>query len=204
MGEPVVIDAGPALNFFATNSERLMFSVVGQIAVPETVVGELLGKARLPRFAHAEKVWRKVQPTKLVEVLDDDPDDDALDRAVRRLSSMPIEQRLRHPKDAGETMVIAHGVVRAEAGADIVLLIDDGGGLDLAAREAARLQRLARSDDRTGASANATTACLRSGRRTCCRRESGSLRRIHERSSGSGMSARCASDRSASRPSAQR
>lgn len=41
---------------------------------------------------------------------------------------MPIEERLRHSKDLGEVMVIAHAVVAAEAGDTMVVLIDDGAG----------------------------------------------------------------------------
>lgn len=39
-------------------------------------------------------------------------------------------------------MVIAHAAVAAEAGEDVVILIDDGDGVDRAAKEAKRLQRL--------------------------------------------------------------
>ena len=39
-------------------------------------------------------------------------------------------------------MVVAHAVVAAEAGATIRVLIDDGGGREMAAAEAERLDRL--------------------------------------------------------------
>lgn len=46
------------------------------------------------------------------------------------------------PKDLGETMVIAHAVVAAEAGESVTVLIDDGPGIRTATTEIARLQRL--------------------------------------------------------------
>ena len=41
-----VIDAGPGLNFFALNKERLLITILGQLSTPETVRNEILRKAR--------------------------------------------------------------------------------------------------------------------------------------------------------------
>ena len=48
-------------------------------------------------------------------------------------------------------MVIAHAVVMAEAGNDVYVLIDDGGGRKLAGSEARRLDRLRRAGRKVGA-----------------------------------------------------
>ena len=53
-----------------------------------------------------------------------------------------MEERLQQSRDLGETMVIAHAVVAAEAGADVIVLIDDGLGAQTATREIRRLRRL--------------------------------------------------------------
>jgi hypothetical protein len=65
-----------------------------------------------------------------------------LARVVNRIARQPMSERLKHSKDLGETMVIAHAVVAAEQGADVVVLIDDGLGAQTATREARRLERL--------------------------------------------------------------
>jgi hypothetical protein len=61
-----------------------------------------------------------------------------------------MAERLRHSKDLGETMVIAHAVVAAETGADVIVLIDDGLGAQLATREIRRLDRLRAGGSATG------------------------------------------------------
>jgi hypothetical protein len=53
-----------------------------------------------------------------------------------------MQERLRHPKDLGEIMVIAHAVVAAQAGDTVTVLIDDGSGARIATSEISRLQRL--------------------------------------------------------------
>lgn len=53
-----------------------------------------------------------------------------------------MKQRVKHPKDLGETMVIAHAVVAAEAGQTVTILIDDGPGAHTATAEISRLERL--------------------------------------------------------------
>ncbi|GLY99491.1 hypothetical protein [Actinoplanes sp. NBRC 103695] len=52
-----------------------------------------------------------------------------------------MAERLRQSKDLGETMVIAHAVVAADAGADVIVLIDDGLGAQTATGEIRRLDR---------------------------------------------------------------
>lgn len=134
-----ILDAGPGLNFFATNKERLLFSVLGPLCVPETVETEIIRKARTdPRFAAAKTVWNKL-PDRLMEVLSDDLTDE-LAAAVERISGIDPEARMRRLADLGETMVLAHASVAAEAGTEVLVLIDDDGGQQDFVREVRRLQ----------------------------------------------------------------
>jgi hypothetical protein len=135
-----IIDAGPSLNFFAANKERILISVLGELSAPETVKQEVQRKASVDqRFARAITVWRKLEP-KWVEILPDDVTP-PLSAAVQRICRVPMAERLRERKDLGELMVLAHAAVFAEAGEDVTVLIDDGGGVQLANAEAARLTR---------------------------------------------------------------
>jgi hypothetical protein len=141
MNNRPIIDAGPALNFFSVNKERLLISVLGRLSTPETVAGEVLRKARSDhRFKSSEAVWNRLIPDWL-EVLSDDVTPE-LAVVVNRISGLPISQRKKQAKDLGETMVIAHAVVAAEACAEVVVLIDEGAGARIATAEKRRLERL--------------------------------------------------------------
>ena len=136
-----IIDAGPSINFFSINKERLLFSVLGALSAPEAVKKEVLRKAHQDkRFSAAGRVWRKL-PSSLLQILSDDETKE-LSIAVERINGIPFTQRMHFSKDLGETMVIAHAAVAAEAGEDVVILIDDNDGIRRAAAEAKRLQRL--------------------------------------------------------------
>ena len=142
MTDPVIVDAGPALNFFSINKERLLLDAIGKIAAPETVAGEIRRKAlRDARFKAAADVWTKLEQTAWLDVLSDAVTPE-LASAVQRITRIPMAERLRQGKDLGEVMVLAHAAVQAETGRDVVVLIDDAGGARLAAIEGARLQRL--------------------------------------------------------------
>ncbi|SNU00477.1 hypothetical protein SAMN06298212_1027 [Ruaniaceae bacterium KH17] len=135
------MDAGPGINFFSINKERLLFATIGAIAIPEAVETEIMRKARQDqRFVAAERVLKKVPPH-LLEILSDDYTDE-LGGVVSRIAGMPLERRMHSSKDLGEMMVVAHAVVAAELGADILVLVDDQGGRRMIARESARLDRL--------------------------------------------------------------
>lgn len=136
-----IIDAGPGPNFLSINKERLLFGTLGPLSAPETVEQELLRKAGAEqRFRPAARIWQRL-PSRLMEVLPDDQTPE-LSAVVHRMTSIPLEERARQRKDLGETMVIAHAVVAAEAGDDVTILIDDGGGARAAAAEIRRLRRL--------------------------------------------------------------
>ncbi|MBN9128265.1 MAG: hypothetical protein AB7I38_18155 [Dehalococcoidia bacterium] len=145
-----VIDAGPALNFFSTNQERLLLATLGPISTPETVRDEVLRKARADaRFEPAERVWNRL-PARLLEILSD-AENPELNAAVTRISQLPMAERSLRQKDYGEIMVIAHAVVAAEAGHTVTVLIDDGEGTRLATTEIERLDRLRTSGSSVGA-----------------------------------------------------
>jgi hypothetical protein len=105
------------------------------------VEDEVLRKAAQDqRFRPAAAVWRKLTPA-WIEILPDDVTPE-LARVVNRIAQQPMPERLKRSKDLGETMVIAHAVVAAERGAEVIVLIDDGLGAQAAAREIRRLERL--------------------------------------------------------------
>ncbi|MER5671979.1 hypothetical protein [Pseudonocardia alni] len=136
-----VIDAGPALNFFATRQERLLFGILGRLSTPEVVRDEVLRKARTDRrFDAAGVVWQRAEPN-WIEVLSDDVTPD-LDRVVARVAGESLRDRRRRGRDLGELMVVAHAVVAAERGLVVTVVIDDGEGARIADRERRRLVRL--------------------------------------------------------------
>ena len=142
MIDPAIVDAGPALNFFSINKERLLFDAIGRIAVPETVAGEIAGKAHGDaRFRAAADVLAKLSKTDWLRVLSDEVTPD-LAAAVLRITAVPMAERMTQAKDLGEIMVVAHAAAQADTGRDVSVLIDDGRGARLAAIEAARLRRL--------------------------------------------------------------
>lgn len=64
MSHPPIIDAGPGLNFFSINKERLLVGVLGPLSAPESVRDEVFRKSRQDeRFRAAAAVWRKLTPT---------------------------------------------------------------------------------------------------------------------------------------------
>jgi hypothetical protein len=141
MSHPPIIDAGPGLNFLSINKERLLIGVLGPLSAPDAVQAEVFRKSRQdPRFRSAAPTWRKLAP-KWIRILPDDQTPE-LAAVVHRITRQPMSERLRHSKDLGETMVIAHAVVAAEAGATVVVLIDDGLGARMATAEIRRLDRL--------------------------------------------------------------
>lgn len=145
-----IVDAGPALNFFAAGQHRLFFQCMGGVSVPETVRDEVLGKAaRDGRFQHAQRVVSKL-PERLWNVLPDTVTND-LNQVIVRLERMPMDERLRTRRDLGETMVIAHAVVAAQKGQEVWILIDEIRGTRVAFAEKRRLERLRLSDPSVGA-----------------------------------------------------
>jgi hypothetical protein len=139
-----IIDAGPSLNFLSIRKERLLIATMGKLSAPESVQTEVFRKSDQDvRFRAAAGVWRRLTPV-YIDVLSDEPTE-GLSRVVHRITDQRMAERLRQSKDLGETMVIAHAVVAAEGGADVIVLIDDGRGAEDATRESRRLRRLRES-----------------------------------------------------------
>ena len=151
-----IIDAGPGLNFLSINKERLLIAVLGPISAPETVRDEVFRKSRQDdRFRAAATVRRKLAG-RWIQILPDDVTPE-LAAVVQRISGLPMAERINHPKDLGEIMVIAHAVVTAESGHPAIVLIDDGPGAAIATSEIRRLQRLASSGRAVGSITLAST-----------------------------------------------
>ncbi len=149
MSSRPIMDAGPGINFLSIHKERLLFATLGALSIPETVRDEILRKSVTdPRFSASESVLKKL-PEQLLNILSDDVTNE-LATAVERICGLPFSERTSVPKNLGETTVIAHASIAAEAGDDVIVLIDDGDGCRLAAREAARLDRLHRAGKPVG------------------------------------------------------
>jgi predicted nucleic acid-binding protein len=156
MTQRPIIDAGPGLNFLSINKERLLIAMLGQLSAPAAVEVEVLRKAAQDqRFRPAAATWKKLTPT-WIQILPDDLTPE-LAQVVNRITQQPMTERLRQSKDLGETMVIAHAVVAAEAGADVIVLIDDGLGARTATREIRRLDRRRTTDSMGGSISLAST-----------------------------------------------
>ena len=104
---------------------HLVHATGGHISAPETVRREVFRKAKPnSKFAAAAAVWARLELAKRLTVLSDDLTP-ALEAVVQRLSNTPMIDRMAVSKDLGEELVIAHAVVQAEAGNDVVMLIDE-------------------------------------------------------------------------------
>lgn len=149
MSQPIIIDAGPALNFFSIKKERLLFSVTGQIQAPEVVIAEIQRKAKHDsRFARSRDVLAKL-PDTLLTILSDTISPD-LKTAAKQLGILYLEDRQLQAKDLGETMVVLHAMVHAKRGHDVITLIDDIKGQALASRAARILDRVRNSNPNIG------------------------------------------------------
>lgn len=102
---------------------------------------------------------RSKLPARLLETLSDDVTPE-LSVVVSRLAGLPLTERKRRSRDLGELMVIAHAVVAAEQGNDIIVLIDDGEGRRMANQEARRLQMLRASGSSVGSLALISTVTV--------------------------------------------
>ncbi|WP_038469773.1 hypothetical protein [Arthrobacter sp. PAMC 25486] len=143
------MDAGPGLNFFSLNKERMLFEALGPLCVPETVHSEMMRKSRTDeRFSRTQSVLGKL-PQALLEILSDDAAG-PLSESFERIAKMPMADRMRNGKDLGEMMVVAHAATQAERGHNVTVLIDDRGGQLLATHESRRLDRLRIVEPQTG------------------------------------------------------
>lgn len=151
MSDPVIIDAGPALSFFATNNEKILFAVLPHLHAPEVVQREVLGKAKQSRFARAEKVWKTLLAagTPRLSILSDTPTT-LLSEASQRVTRGSLDRIQATSKDQGETMVVIHADALAFQGKQVTVIIDDGGGKRLASTTIERLSRARRANPGLG------------------------------------------------------
>ena len=183
MTAPYIVDCGPALNFLATRQERILLHATGgYISAPETVRREVFRKAKPnSKFAAAAAVWARLEHAKRLTVLSDDLTP-ALEAVVQRLSNTPMLDRMAVSKDLGEELVIAHAVVQAEAGADVVMLIDEIRRAAAATLEIKRLKRLAANGHHVGSlSLYSTLTVLKAGIGTPYIPDRNSMRTIYTR-----------------------
>lgn len=146
----MIVDAGPALNFFSIHQERILIGLFGTLSAPDTVRHEIENKAdRDQRFSHAPAVLKKLINSRRFRVLSDQATEELI-RAVEIVAGQTFEKRSSYGKDLGETMAIAHATLIAEAGQEVTLLIDDGDGRLKAERAAKRLDRKRKRIPETG------------------------------------------------------
>lgn len=144
----VLLDAGPALNFLAVGQQNILIRAADsanlQLAAPQRVDREVRGMCKDARFARtgALGAWSKLCAAQRIDILDDSLDGNgAFTAAVTRISGMPASDRVRSGKSLGEILVIAHASIRAQAGQDVFILIDEGDGRSRAHRECGWLTR---------------------------------------------------------------
>ncbi|NDL56631.1 hypothetical protein [Phytoactinopolyspora mesophila] len=145
-GPDAIIDAGPVLTFLARkDTTRILYAGLGSagLLAPEQVEREVIRKSRQEsrRFGTVEATWKKIVDANRLTVLPDDETAE-LAAAVQRLCLMPMSERMRQQEDLGEMLVIAHAAVRAEAGTDIAVLIQERAGTAMAQNEARRINGL--------------------------------------------------------------
>lgn len=146
VGPGAIIDAGPALTFLARkDTTRILFAGLGtaDLLAPEQVEDEVIRKSHKDkrRFGAAEATWNKVVSANRLTVLPDDETPE-LAAAVQRLCLMPMSERMRQQQDLGELLVIAHAAVRADAGEDVAVLIQERNGTAMAYNEIRRINKL--------------------------------------------------------------
>lgn len=143
----ILLDAGPALTFLAVGQENVLIQLARfgkmRISAPERVDREVEGMSHDPRFVRTGvyRRWQTLKTAGRVQILRDDLDGGAFEKAVGRIAGMPAQDRVRRKSSLGEIMVIAHGSVLAQQGEDVVVHIDERDGRRRAAREIAWLLR---------------------------------------------------------------
>lgn len=149
MVDRVIIDAGPVLNFFSINKERVLTEVVGRLSVPETVQKEVYRKAETDkRFERVKLTFDKTLGG-YIDILSEKFDDELV-QTFERISGSRFQKRLKQPKNLGELMAITFAVDHAESGTLVYLIIDDQDGVRLARKEERRLDRLRKAGKSVG------------------------------------------------------
>lgn len=144
--EPVILDAGPSLNFLGAKAHDLLVETMAlrgrRLLLPETVVTEVSNKSNSSgdaRFRGCDKRLGALVARGSAEVLADSIHDLALVVQVENLTGLKAAVRLKQPPNLGEVMVIAHALCLRDSGHDVAVLIDDGDGRKLAKGRGLRL-----------------------------------------------------------------
>lgn len=134
-GNPLIIDAGPALNFLAAGEQDLLCDVIDlrerTLLMPQTVHDEIHNKAERAngaRFSACPGRLTSLLEAQRIQMLSDDPEDKNLVRQVERVAGIPMIRRVKEPKDLGETLVLAHALRMTADGQSVVVLIDESEG----------------------------------------------------------------------------
>lgn len=130
-----IIDAGPAINFLATNNQRILIAGIGTqpFHAPEAVRDEVMRKAaERPDLAAAAPAWRRIETNWILLI--PATRSPTLDRLAITLTQGPLPIVPSRAKDSGETYVVIHAVERALNGNKVIVIIDDGGGQELLRR----------------------------------------------------------------------
>lgn len=137
--KPLIIDAGPALNFLASGNHELLCDVMDRrqksLLIPQTVRDEVHGRAqgaRGERFKQCPARLEHLLTTGRLTVLVDDIENPRLVQKVEEVAGIPMARRISEPKDLGEVLVIAHALQIQEDGIPVTLLIDDRNGAEKA------------------------------------------------------------------------
>lgn len=134
-GKPLIIDAGPALNFLAAGKADLLCDVIDRrdrrLLMPQTVrdeIHEIVERPRGAKFAACPGRLAAFIEAERIEVLSDSVEDTPLVNQVLRVAGIPMIRRVKEPKDLGETLVLAHALRLTAEGQSVVVLIDEREG----------------------------------------------------------------------------
>lgn len=135
-----ILDTGPIFKFLTTDCVPELLCALGhnKIHVPQAVKFEVLHTpSRHTQFEHAREVWERF-PERFREIIPDDATDE-LRQCCRAVLSMEFEDMYADQKDRGEHMAILHGVVRARAGEQVIIVCDEEAGTNVIKRQAKAL-----------------------------------------------------------------
>ena len=106
-----------------------------KIHVPEAVEFEVINTPNRHRqFKRAQEMWPRFPP-RFLELIRDKPTPE-LRQCCRSVFGVDFDTMYAEPKDRGEHMAILHGVLRARAGHEVVLVCDDEAGIAMIKRQA--------------------------------------------------------------------
>lgn len=132
-----ILDAVVCVHFAGANLNRLLVTALESmgwvILVPSEVCDEVVRKDA--KYPGLRKRWLALQRSDRIHVLPALEVASAPSRIVEVLEEirdLEFDQALRHSRDLGECVVVAHGVHLAEQGHEVTLLMDDGEGRRLA------------------------------------------------------------------------